>query len=113
HNTVLRLRPVSREAPRPPVFYASPVPEDPGRPRPVTGSACRGTAAAAKMPAVSRGGGEVPMPPFLRPLLVLAAGIAVSLAACRPVPPEPAAPTQSNLSRPPLAVQALSAHMRS
>lgn len=53
------------------------------------------------------------MPPFLRPLLVLAAGIAVSLAACRPVPPEPAAPTQSNLSRPPLAVQALSAHMRS
>ena len=53
------------------------------------------------------------MPPFLRPLLAAAAGVAVLLAGCRPLPPEPAAPAPSDLSRPALAVQALTAHMRS
>jgi len=53
------------------------------------------------------------MPPLPRPLLAVAAGVAVLLAACRPVPPEATAPAASDLSRPTLAVQALSAHMRS
>src|SRR5690606_38194628 len=38
------------------------------------------------------GRGETPMPPLPRPLLAVAAGVAVLLAACRPVPPEATAP---------------------
>lgn len=54
----------------------------------------------------------MPMPPFLRSLLA-AAAVAALLAACRPVPPEATVPEASDLSRPALAVQALTGHMRS
>lgn len=55
----------------------------------------------------------MPMPPILRSLL-LAAGAAALLAACRPAPEAtPQVPAPSDLSRPALAVQALTGHMRS
>ncbi|WP_132985913.1 hypothetical protein [Luteimonas terricola] len=52
------------------------------------------------------------MPPFLRSLLA-AAAVAALLAACRPVTPDAQAPAASDLSRPALAVQVLTGHMRS
>lgn len=54
----------------------------------------------------------MPMPPTLRSLLA-ALALAGLLAACRPVPPASDAPAGSDLSRPALAVQALTGHMRS
>ncbi|QDW66828.1 hypothetical protein [Luteimonas granuli] len=53
------------------------------------------------------------MPPFLRPLLVATAAAGLALVACRPAPPDAAVPLRSDLSRPTLAVQALTGHMRS
>lgn len=53
------------------------------------------------------------MPPLLRRLLLAAVAGCLALAACRPLPPDADAPARSDLSRPALAVQALTGHMRS
>src|SRR5690606_11964745 len=82
-----------------------------GAARPVTPSACRGAGPAAKMPPASRGGDAMPMPSTLRALRAILA--VAGLLACRPAPGEPEAPASSDLSRPALAVQALTGHMRS
>lgn len=60
----------------------------------------------------SQGEGEKPMPPILRRLLPAVATACLVLAACRPLPPDADAPAASDLGRPALAVQALTAHMR-
>ena len=54
----------------------------------------------------------MPMPPVLRSLLA-AVAVAGLLAACRPAPSDPDGAARSDLSRPSLAVQALTRHMRS
>lgn len=54
----------------------------------------------------------MPMPPALRSLLA-AVAMAGLLAACRPAVPDPQAQAATDLSRPALAVEALSGHMRS
>lgn len=54
----------------------------------------------------------MPMPPVLRSLLA-AVAVAGLLAACRPAPSAPEGAARSDLSRPSLAVQALTRHMRS